>query len=214
MSDPASIARFASLLTRVRRYYDEKLALYGATPRGVDWNSAESQELRFQILLQVCDRAESFSINDYGCGYGALVDYLTTRGYAFRYRGFDLSEDMIAMARASHKDLDHSEFVTDRFLLTPTDYTVASGLFNVRLDTPTEHWEQYIFTTLGEISSLSLKGFAFNMLTTYSDRERMRPDLYYADPCSIFDYCKTRFSRHVSLLHDYALYEFTILVRT
>ena len=43
--------------------------------------------------------------------------------------------------------------------------------------------------------------------------ERMRPDLYYADPCRLFDHCKRRYSRHVALLHDYGLYEFTILVR-
>jgi hypothetical protein len=41
----------------------------------------------------------------------------------------------------------------------------------------------------------------------------MRDDLYYADPLFFFDYCKTRFSRFVTLIHDYPLYEFTILVR-
>jgi hypothetical protein len=29
----------------------------------------------------------------------------------------------------------------------------------------------------------------------------------------IFDICKRKFSRNVALLHDYGLYEFTILVR-
>ena len=47
----------------------------------------------------------------------------------------------------------------------------------------------------------------------YSDPERMRAHLYYADPCRLFDHCKRRYSRHVALLHDYGLYEFTILVR-
>ena len=51
------------------------------------------------------------------------------------------------------------------------------------------------------------------MLTSYSDPDRMRPDLYYGDPCRLFDHCKRRYSRHVALLHDYGLYEFTILVR-
>jgi hypothetical protein len=41
----------------------------------------------------------------------------------------------------------------------------------------------------------------------------MRADLYYADPAQVFDYCKRRFSPNVALLHDYGLYEFTILVR-
>jgi hypothetical protein len=48
------------------------------------------------------------------------------------------------------------------------------------------------------------------MLTKYSGADRMaqRPDLYYG-----FDFCKRRFSRNVALLHDYGLYDFTILVR-
>ena len=56
-------------------------------------------------------------------------------------------------------------------------------------------------------------GFAFNCLTSYSDAHKMRDYLYYADPCALFDLCKRRYSRYVALLHDYKLYEFTILVR-
>jgi hypothetical protein len=52
------------------------------------------------------------------------------------------------------------------------------------------------------------------MLTSYSDPGRMRPDLYYGDPREYFDLCKRKYSRHVALLHDYGLYEFTIIVRT
>jgi hypothetical protein len=53
------------------------------------------------------------------------------------------------------------------------------------------------------------------MLTKYSDAERMagRPDLFYGDPLFFFDFCKRNFSRNVALLHDYGLYDFTIIVR-
>ena len=37
---------------------------------------------------------------------------------------------------------------------------------------------QYILATLGELDYLSRKGFAFNMLTAYSDRDRQRTDLF------------------------------------
>jgi len=62
---------------------------------------------------------------------------------------------------------------------------------------------------------LCSKGFSFNMLTRYSDADRMaqRPDLFYGDPLFFFDFCKCEFSRNVALLHDYGLYDFTILVR-
>ena len=90
---------------------------------------------------------------------------------------------------------------------------VASGIFNVRLTTPVAEWEGYVFRTIDRLAALARRGFGFNALTSYSDPERMRPDLYYPDPCRLFDHCKRRHSRHVALLHDYGLYEFTILVR-
>jgi hypothetical protein len=51
------------------------------------------------------------------------------------------------------------------------------------------------------------------MLSTYSDPEKRRDDLFYADPLDMFDWCKRRFSPRVSLLHDYPLFEFTMIVR-
>jgi SAM-dependent methyltransferase len=204
---------YARILEKVSRYYGGKLEAHGATARGVDWNSTESQRLRFVQLLKICDCRVPFSINDYGCGYGALVDHLREGGYSFRYFGFDISSQMIAKARELHAAMSQATFVNEESELTPADYTVASGMFNVKLQTSSTEWESYVLRTLETISWLSKRGFAFNVLTKYSDPELRRPDLYYADPLFFFDYCKTKFSRFVSLIHDYPLYEFTILVR-
>ena len=205
--------KFDKILTKVGQYYSEKVIEHGATAKGVDWNSPESQCVRFEQLLKVCNTTRTFSLNDYGCGYGALVEYMTARGYKFHYHGFDISEQMISRARELHKGVELSDFCTDEFLLKISDYTVASGLFNVKLQTSLDEWEKYVLDVLERIAKLSKKGFAFNILTKYSDSERMRQDLYYADPCYWFDYCKRHFSRNVALLHDYNLYEFTIIVR-
>ena len=40
--------------------------------------------------------------------------------------------------------------------------------------------------TLDEFARLSRLGFAFNVLTRYSDADRRRPDLYYANPLALF----------------------------
>ena len=45
-----------------------------------------------------------------------------------------------------------------------------------------------------------------------SDKKFMQDNLYYADPLFIFDFCKRNFAKNISLIHDYDLYEFTILV--
>ncbi len=192
------------------RYFERTLADHGPSARGVDWPSAESQQLRFEQLLEIRGGRARFSLNDYGCGYGALFDHLAESGLEVDYRGFDLSERMIALARESHPG---AEWVTREADLRPADLTIASGVFNLKLEVEPEEWRKYVLETLAALDRLSVMGFAFNMLTSYSDRPLMRPELYYGDPSFFFDVCKRRYSRNVALLHDYGLYEWTILVR-
>src|SRR2546421_545883 len=65
------------IIESVNQYYSDKIKTHGATPQGVDWNGAESQELRFKNLLKiVLSPEEKFSILDYGCGYGAMFEYM------------------------------------------------------------------------------------------------------------------------------------------
>lgn len=203
-----------ALLQSVEEYYTAKVMAHGPTARGVDWNSETSQHLRFQQLLRVVEHERGpFSLNDIGCGYGALAAYLHTRRDAFHYHGFDLSTEMIRLARDHYGHLANCRFSHTLAALAPAHYTVASGIFNVKLDIETEEWKAYMLDTIDQLSTLSTQGFAFNGLTTYADPERMRPDLYYADPCFLFDYCQRRYSRWVAVLQDYGLYEFTIVVR-
>jgi SAM-dependent methyltransferase len=204
---------YEKIRDRVREYYGERVQTFGATAKGVDWNSPESQRLRFVQLLKLFDPGRSFSLNDYGCGYGALAAYLKDGDSSFSYCGFDICLPMISRAKELYGRIDRVDFVSEEQAMTPADYTVASGVFNVRLDTSTPEWETYVLHNLGVLNALSLRGFAFNLLSKYSDPELMRGDLYYADPLFFFDYCKNNFSRFVALLHDYPLYEFTILVK-
>jgi SAM-dependent methyltransferase len=201
------------LLEAVRRYYSEKIAQHGPTAKGVDWRDEASQELRFEQLLKVADLSRPFTLNDYGCGYGALATYLEQRDADFHYTGFDISGTMLAQARELLAGSERCRFVASEDELEEADYTVASGIFNVRLEASEEAWQGYALETLSRLDALSSRGFAFNMLTSYSDPELMRDDLWYADPRAIFDHCKRSYSRWVALLHDYGLYEFTILVR-
>lgn len=205
---------FDAILDTVNKYYTEKVNAFGATPKGVDWNGEESQFLRFEQLLKVMGPTgnQPFSILDYGCGFGSLYGYLTGRFPEFRYTGFDISEEMVNQAKSLFQSKD-AQWVTKTEGIEKHDYVVASGIFNVRMQTPVHEWKAYIIETLDKMNSLATKGFSFNILTSYSDKEYMRDYLYYADPSFFFDYCKRNYSKYVALLHDYPLYEFSILVR-
>jgi len=201
------------LLTEVAEYYTTKLAEHGETPHGVDWNGEDGQTLRFEQLCKIVDTANHFSINDLGCGYGALYDFLSSKNVGFSYSGFDISDGMIRAAEQRYKDQPQARFILSSEPNQVANFGVASGIFNVRMGRSDDEWRSYLEATLDVLDRTSCIGFAFNCLTSYSDKEKMRDYLYYADPCVLFDLCKRRYSRNVALLHDYDLYEFTILVR-
>jgi len=205
----------AELLRDVARYYSEKLSAHGQTPQGVDWNGEGGQQLRFEQLTKlITPTTQTYRINDIGCGYGALVDFLRDRFPRFSYVGTDISPDMVQAARLRYKDVPGVQFLEAGAPAAPADFGIASGIFNLRQGRSDKDWLDYIKSTLDVIDDTSEQGFSFNCLTSYSDAEKMRPDiLYYADPAELFDHCKRNYSRNVALLHDYDLYEFTILVR-
>ena len=194
-------------------HIDNALAEHGPTPLGVGWNSTASQIIRFEQLIKIVDQPGDFSINDLGCGYGALLDFLQPRFPVVSYSGYDVSAAMIAVAKARNANNALARFHLGSDPANPADYCVASGLFSLRLRQSESAWERYVLATLDVLDRSGRRGFAFNSLTRYSEPGKMRSDLYYPDPCALFDYCKRRYSRNVALLHDYDLYDFTILVR-
>ena len=199
---------------QIKHYFEQRLETHGTTPRGADWNSIDAQYTRFAQLAKVITCKDAFTLLDYGCGYGAFADYLTSRSFLVtRFYGFDILDSMITMAQEQHQDTDKYLFTTQLSAVPQIDYAVASGVFNIRLGSSYQQWTDFTLSCLSEINEKTRKGFAVNFLTKYSDPHKMSSKLYYADPCFMFDHCKKHFSKNVSLLHDYNLYDFTIIVR-
>ena len=201
------------LLSDVAAYYSSKFNEYGETPRGVDWNGKESQYLRFKQLSKILEAKSNFSIHDLGCGYGSFYDYLSDKYKDFLYHGIDISSTIIQAAEKRYLKHKNAHFVSSHAPEIIADYSIASGIFNVQTTKTDTQWEDYLKSTLDTLNNFSRRGFAFNCLTSYSDPEKMQAHLYYANPTLLFDFCKQHYSKNVALLHDYGLYEFTILVR-
>jgi SAM-dependent methyltransferase len=209
------------MLDEVLDFYRAKLAEHGPTALGVGWPGEDRQIVMFDQLLKICSSPRSgardthFSLLDYGCGYGALLQHLLTNSWTFdRYVGFDLLPEMASAGKQLFRNHQRiAEFTADSGSLSPVDYVVCSGMLNVKQNADQSAWQVHVLQLLDRMWSFAKKGMAFNSLTTYSEPGKMRGDLFYADPCFLFDYCKRNFSRHVALLHDYGLWEFTILVR-
>jgi SAM-dependent methyltransferase len=200
-------------LKKIEVLYTDNLEKFGIDSKSVGWNSPESQELRFQKLCEVIqDPANTpFSINELGCGYGELFKFFQMRSYKLtEFNGYDISQKMLDAANEYVND-EKAKWIKDSKIRTKADYTITSGIFNVKFEEQKDNWENYIKDTLTNMFEFSNKGISFNLLTKYVDYEA--DNLYYGDPALFFDFCKRNLSPRVNLFHDYKLYEWTIVVR-
>lgn len=199
----------------VARYYTQKILTHGASAAGVDWTCQPTQQLRFVQLLKLCDFTQPFSLNDVGCGYGALLAFLAERHRRAKvdYLGTDLSQAMIDQAQASKASSIRARFAVTGAIPRVADYSVASGIFNVRLKQPATRWMLFIKQTLADMHAASRIGFSVNFLAPPGPGMSAIPALYRVAPDVWIRYCQEQFGANVELVEGYGMREFTLLVR-
>jgi SAM-dependent methyltransferase len=202
----------AEVHAEISDYYTAKIRKFGATPPGVDWTCQPTQELRFVQLLKLCDFTASFSLNDLGCGYGALLSYLDSYhpDCSIDYLGIDLSTAMLRQARRLWRNRTNVSFAQGSVSPRLADYSVASGIFNVQQHQPRDIWERFVATTLGQLHAASRRGFAVNFVKAGLVE---RKGVYSVEPSQWSRYCASEFSAATEVIDGYGLREFTLIVR-
>jgi SAM-dependent methyltransferase len=109
--------------------YYESVKAYPDDYRGVKWESAQSQFLRFKILGGISPLIFNYSILDVGCGLGHLVDYLISRDFKGSYQGIDISYPMIAQAKKRHPNFTFEHNDIEHISEKSVEYVLASGIF-------------------------------------------------------------------------------------
>ncbi|MEO6972808.1 MAG: methyltransferase domain-containing protein [Rhodoferax sp.] len=205
-----------ALYSDIEQYYTQKVSRHGPTPLGVDWPCQPTQELRFVQLLRLCDFETPFSLNDIGCGYGAMLAFLAQRHRrkTVDYLGVDLSSAMVAEAYQLWCKRRNTEFVVANTSPRVADYSVASGIFNVKLNQPDALWTLFIKETLTMMRATSRRGFAVNFLAPLTTGAPGEPELYRAPSTLWGRYCEQEFGAAVEVLGSYGMREYTLLVRT
>ena len=198
----------------IRNYFRKTFNDHGESSEGLDYNGRQSHYLRLGVLVNELNAFENFSINDLGCGFGSLLDALYGSGRNNSdYTGYDLVEEMILLGQknwtAKNPRLKFISGGTEA--LKMADYSVASGTFNIKQDSSHDDWHNYVLECLKDMMLHTKIKLVVNFLTSYSDEEYMREDLYYPDPREMFDF-GMKLTGSAAIRHNYGLYDFTLII--
>jgi SAM-dependent methyltransferase len=145
-----------------REFYKTALDKYGCSVRALHWNSRDSQESRFKVLLELIpEDLKTLHLVDAGCGFGDLYCYMKVKPLS--YTGLEIMNEMLEEARKRTEcEILHVNMLSD--VLPMADYYVCSGAMNIlsRFDT-------HLF--IRRALEHSRKGFVFNIL--HGDDESM-----------------------------------------
>lgn len=202
------------LLEFVSRVYAYRINEYGPVANGVFWKDADGQMLRLELLLQAVEQEDlkgPITVNDLGCGYGALFDLLVDEPMmqGGKYFGYDISADMVATAKAKHSD-PRAAFIVSPVATEVADYSFVSGTYNMSMNANRALWTHYIKTSLDQLWKKTTKILAYNLLDVAS--EHQLDDLYYAERGTFLEHALT-LSPDVEIFDDYPLDEFTIIIK-
>jgi len=201
-------------LRAISATFDKRLQKHGDTAKGVLWINEERQQLRFEYLARILadlPPEKTVSINDYGCGYGALYDFLLTLPgqLKFKYRGYDISKEMIRMARNRIRH-PNATFHKGHRVKHLADYTFVSGTFNLKIGVDNDTWNTIIKSQISDLWNNTTTGMAFNMLDVAQEGEAR--SLYYADAIDFTNYCAS-LGANVELVRNDPLEDWTILMK-
>lgn len=195
------------LCNALKEHFVPFIEQYGDSFKSVNWGSKESQNLRFDMLLNPFIESNvsenRLSVLDVGCGLGHLYTFLQDKGLPIDYRGIDIVPDMVAKAKERHPDVRFDVGTVSDLLEESYDIVVASGIFYVAYD------QESMNTELAKMFSLCRRGIAFNSLSKWAP-ELKQPD-FYADPLEVLSFCRT-LSTCCTLRHDYFPHDFTVHV--
>ena len=203
------------------KYYENLLAKHGDSYKTLDWNSSESQKLRFQILSGIFlfgHKEDSVSVLDVGAGLGDLYGFFKEQGMLesqkINYSGVDISPKLTETAASKYPGV---KFAVKDILegKDPLKYdcVFCSGIFNIRTAEKEKHLA-YVKAMLKKMYEMSNYGVSVNFLSEdvmpFTSEEDLKSGRYFFfNPGAVLDYCRA-VSQWYILRHDYHFGDFTL----
>ncbi|EQB39150.1 hypothetical protein M947_08295 [Sulfurimonas hongkongensis] len=140
------------------RFYTSAIELHGVSAKGVNWNSSDSQNLRFKIILELLpSNLDGFSLADAGCGFGDFYLYAKKEGrLPKKYIAIDSIKEMVKITKErTQTKAILADICKDS--LPSASYYICSGAMNTL-----ELFETHLF--IQNCYASSEIGFIFNIL--------------------------------------------------
>ena len=197
-------------------HYEECARKHGATPAGVDWPSGADLATRFGVMLELLNEAGVQSeLLDLGCGPGLVLDYLNATGNIGRvkYRGIDLSSEMVDMAQARWPRHEFScrDIVAAPLPEQSVDVVIMNGVLTERVSLDVATMTSLAESLVAAAFRTARIGIAFNVMNAHVDWQR--DDLFHWPFDALAGFLRREVSPHYALRGDYGLYEYTCIVR-
>ncbi len=210
---------------RIQTRHRVSIENYGYQPQALFWSTQETQEIRFQKLIEILplscfqskalESHQAWSLFDVGCGFADLQRYMTNQLLFPDYTGIDVSPDMVRGANGVAPELNVSEgeifdfdYASEQF-----DYVMLSGALNEVVETEIEglasQQGDYAKSVIRKMYEISRLGVAFNLLDRRFAWHQTRSDLQSFFPEDIVAYCQ-EFAHQVTLVDGYLENDFTV----
>jgi len=213
-SEPRKQRYDRQLLDPVARTFTRGLAVFGAHHKALAWHDEERMQRRFQIfrgLIADIPEDRPVTINDHGCGYGAMFESFRDlpalkRG---RYYGTDISREMVEEARRRIPD-PRAVFEVSHVATHDADYSFVSGTWNMKMWAEDGEWRAFVLGNLKDLWSRTRVALGFNMLSVKNPWRE--PTLYYADPEDVVGFCRRELTQNVRTVDRLEPREFVVFL--
>ena len=199
--------------------YSSRFRKYGPSPSSVLWLNDQRQLKRFEVIANSIATADFTSLDtivDFGCGYGAFLEFLYKQKQLTpaHYYGLDLSVEMIEFCQSKFKSKRVSFFKKSQ-LDFDVSFSIISGAFNRSATYDVSMWENYVFSNLSKIWGCTKKAMIFNFQYTNLDVSKISEDKIYYICFSRLRLFLNKLGGNPSLIYNQSIPDdVTILLRT
>jgi SAM-dependent methyltransferase len=196
---------------------EQSVAARGATLEAIWLDSGNAPDKclrRCEAVFRMIDGSAPYTVLDVGCGLGFAVPFLEERyGQLMRgYRGIDVSKFLVAEANRMWpgRCFEVRDIIANPLAERSFDFTAINGILTAKNSLSHAVMEGFAYRLLEHCWHATDRAMSFNVMSPHVDWTR--EDLFHWPLDRAVGFCVAKLSRHVNVIADYGLYEYTVQV--